>query len=91
MWCGGGVPYSHSMWVFFPRWGAGLRLYVNASQTINKDIRTAIIEIVEPIDEIVFHKVKASGKSEYRRGMPDSPKKCCGKNVILTPKNIIQN
>ena len=21
--------------------------------------------------------------------MPDSPRKCCGKNVILTPTNII--
>lgn len=69
----------------------GLRLYVSASQTINRDIRTATIEIVDPIDEMVFHRVKASGKSEYRRGMPDNPKKCCGKNVILTPKNIIQN
>lgn len=24
----------------------------------------------------------------YRRGMPDKPKKCWGKNVILTPVNI---
>lgn len=68
-----------------------MRLYVSASQTINSDISTAIKEIVEPIDEIVFHRVKASGKSEYRRGIPDSPKKCCGKNVMLTPRNITQN
>lgn len=54
-------------------------------------MRTATSEMVEPIDEIVFHRVKASGKSEYRRGIPESPKKCCGKNVILTPKNITQN
>lgn len=91
MWYGGGVPCSHSMWVFFPSWIVGLRLYVSASQTINSDISTATREIVEPIDEIVFHRVKASGKSEYRRGIPDSPKKCCGKNVMLTPKNITQN
>lgn len=63
----------------------------NASQTINSDISTATREIVEPIDEIVFHMVKASGKSEYRRGIPDSPRKCCGKNVMLTPRNITQN
>lgn len=54
-------------------------------------MRTATSEMVEPIDEMVFHRVKASGKSEYRRGIPESPKKCCGKNVILTPKNITQN
>lgn len=64
---------------------------VIASQTIYSDMRTATSEIVEPIEEIVFHRVKASGKSEYRRGMPESPKKCCGKNVMLTPKNITQN
>lgn len=52
---------------------------------------TATREIVEPIEEIVFHRAKASGKSEYRRGIPDRPKKCCGKNVMLTPRNITQN
>lgn len=64
---------------------------MSASHTINKDISTATMEIVDPIDEMVFHRVKASGKSEYRRGMPDKPKKCCGKNVMLTPMNITQN
>lgn len=58
---------------------------------MNKDISTATIEMVDPIDEMVFHRVKASGKSEYRRGIPDSPRKCCGKNVIFTPANITQN
>lgn len=62
-----------------------------ASQTMYSDMRTATSEMVEPIDEIVFHRVKASGKSEYRRGIPESPKKCCGKNVMLTPRNITQN
>lgn len=37
---------------------------------------TATSEMVEPTDEMVFHRAKASGKSEYRRGMPDRPKKC---------------
>lgn len=50
-----------------------------------------IIEIDDPIDEIIFHNKKESGKSEYRRGIPDNPKKCWGKKVILTPINIIQN
>lgn len=67
------------------------RLHVSASHTINKDISTATIEIVDPIEDSVFHSAKASGKSEYRRGMPDSPKKCCGKKVIFTPVNITQN
>lgn len=62
-----------------------------ASHTIKSDMNTAISEMVDPIDETVFHSVKASGKSEYRRGMPDSPRKCCGKNVMLTPINITQN
>lgn len=64
---------------------------MRASHTMNRDISTATMEIVDPIDEIVFHRVKASGKSEYRRGIPDRPKKCCGKNVIFTPINITQN
>lgn len=67
------------------------RLHVMASHTMYSDINTAISEMVDPIDEIVFHNVKASGKSEYRRGIPDRPKKCCGKNVIFTPMNITQN
>lgn len=79
------------MWVFFPSWGVVLRLHVRASHTINRDINTATSEMVDPIDEMVFHRVKASGKSEYRRGMPDKPRKCCGKNVMLTPRNITQN
>lgn len=66
-------------------------MYVSASHTINRDITTATREIADPIDETVFHKVKASGKSEYRRGIPDNPRKCCGKNVIFTPANITQN
>ena len=36
----------------------------------------------------MFHKENESGKSEYRRGIPFKPKKCWGKKVILTPKNI---
>ena len=38
-----------------------------------------------------FMGIIISGESVYRRGMPISPKKCCGKNVTLTPKNTIQN
>ena len=48
-------------------------------------------EIKDPIEEIVFQVVQASGQSEYRRGIPASPRKCCGKNVRLTPINIIKN
>lgn len=49
------------------------------------------MEMVDPIEDKVFHRVNASGKSEYRRGMPDRPRKCCGKNVMLTPVNMTQN
>ena len=65
------------------------RLDANASQMMKTISITAVREMNEPIDEIVFHIVYASGESEYRRGMPDSPRKCCGKKVILTPTNII--
>jgi hypothetical protein len=34
---------------------------INLSQIINKNIKIPIIEIVEPIVEIIFHVVKASG------------------------------
>lgn len=50
----------------------------------------AINEIIEPNDETTFHLVYASGQSEYRRGIPLKPKKCWGKKVKLTPKNIIK-
>ena len=45
-------------------------------------------EMIDPKDEIVFHVEKLSLQSEYRRGIPFSPKKCWGKNVIFTPVNI---
>jgi len=53
--------------------------------------KIAINEIVDPTDDMMFHGVYASGKSEYRRGIPLSPKKCCGKNVRFTPTNITEN
>ena len=28
---------------------------------------------------------------EYRRGIPASPRKCCGKNVMFTAANITAN
>ena len=48
------------------------------------------MEIIEPTELIVFQVEKLSGKSEYLRGIPASPKKCCGKNVKLTPMNVVQ-
>jgi hypothetical protein len=38
----------------------------------------------------IFHPKNISGKSLYLRGIPLSPKKCIGKKVIFTPRNIIQ-
>lgn len=43
------------------------------------------------MDDAIFHLVNASGYSEYRRGMPFNPKKCWGKKVMFTPRNIIKN
>ena len=47
--------------------------------------------ITEPTEEIMFHFEKKSGLSEYRRGIPLNPKKCCGKKVIFTPMKVIKN
>lgn len=48
-------------------------------------------EMFDPNDEMMFHLIYESGYSEYRRGIPANPRKCCGKNVRLTPMNIIEN
>ena len=58
---------------------------------MNRNIITLTNEIVDPIDEMMFHAVQATGQSEYRRGMPTMPRKCCGKNVRLIPTNITAN
>lgn len=51
-------------------------------------IKTLKNDKIEPSEEIMFHFVKKSGKSEYRRGIPANPRKCWGKKVRLTPMNI---
>ena len=58
---------------------------------MNSNIITLTNEIVDPTDEMMFHAVQASGQSEYRRGIPANPRKCCGKNVMSTPANITAN
>lgn len=50
---------------------------------------TAVSEINEPTDKVIFHADIASGLSESHRGTPARPRKCCGKKVKLTPVNII--
>jgi hypothetical protein len=47
--------------------------------------------MTDPTLATTFHSRKVSGKSEYRRGIPAKPKKCMGKKVKLTPKNIVKN
>jgi hypothetical protein len=46
--------------------------------------------IIEPTEAIVFHCMYASGKSQIRRGIPASPKKCIGKKQTFTPINVVQ-
>ena len=55
------------------------------------NMMTARKEIRDPKEEITFQVVKESGQSEYRRGIPFNPKKCCGKKVMFTPTNIEKN
>lgn len=51
---------------------------------------TPIMEIVEPKELIKFHEAIVSGKSEYLLGIPANPRKCWGKKVKFTPKNVNQ-
>ena len=44
--------------------------------------------MIEPKEEIEFQNKNISGQSLCRQGIPFSPKKCWGKKVKLTPKNI---
>ena len=61
------------------------------AQKIKISIKIEKVEIRDPKEEIIFHSVYGSGKSEYRRGIPLRPKKCWGKKVIFTPKNMEKN
>ena len=67
------------------------RFDVILSYVMQRNIITLANEIIDPIDEIIFHVVQASGQSEYRRGIPANPRKCFGKNVKFTPANITAN
>jgi len=58
---------------------------------MKRNKRTATTEIIEPPLATTFHRVYESGYSEYRRGIPASPRKCMGKKVKLTPTNITPN
>jgi hypothetical protein len=44
----------------------------------------------DPKEAIVFHSLKASGKSGIRRGIPANPRKCIGKKVRFTPIKVVQ-
>lgn len=61
MWKGGGQPKSHSTLVVAKSTARTSRLAVNASQIINRNMMTAIRDTKDPIEEIVFHSVYASG------------------------------
>lgn len=57
MWKGGGQPWSHSTLVLVSSGWKALRLDAKASQMINTSMITAVREISEPTEEIVFHSV----------------------------------
>lgn len=84
---GEGYPCSHSPFVVVSSIETS-HFDANASQTINTTNITAVGEMSKPVDEIVFHAVYASEYSEYCHGIPDKPRKCCGKKVKFTPRNI---
>lgn len=57
MWNGGGQPWIHSTFVLISSGCRALRLDAKASQMMNISMITAVREISEPTDEIVFHRV----------------------------------
>lgn len=61
MWYGGGQPWIHSMFVVVSSGCRTFRFDAKASQIINISMITAVIEMSEPMEDMVFHKVYASG------------------------------
>lgn len=61
MWYGGGHPFNHSKFVVVKSTVDTSRLDANASQMMKTINITAVREMNEPIDEMVFHIVYASG------------------------------
>lgn len=65
------------------------RFVVNASHTMETISITAVNEINEPMDEIIFHVVYAIRIVRISSCIPERPRTCCGKKVMFTPTNII--
>ena len=61
MWYGGGHPFDHSRFVVVRSIVRTSHLDVTASQIMKIISITAVSEIKEPMDEIVFHIVYGSG------------------------------
>ena len=61
MWYGGGHPFDHSRFVVVRSTVRTSHLDATASQIIKIISITAVSEIKEPMDEIVFHIVYGSG------------------------------
>lgn len=57
MWNGGGQPWIHSMFVLVSSGWNALRFDAKASQMRKTSMITAVREISEPTEEIVFHSV----------------------------------
>lgn len=55
MWNGGGQPWIHSTLVLVSSGCSTLRFDAKASQIMKTNMITAVREIREPIEEIVFH------------------------------------
>ena len=61
MWYGGGHPFDHSRFVVVRSTVRTSHLDASASQIMKIISITAVSEIKEPMDEIVFHIVYGSG------------------------------
>ena len=61
VWYGGGQPWSHSRLTGVSSISMTSRFEAKASQIMKTITITAVREMKEPIDEMVFHSVYASG------------------------------
>ena len=88
--CGtGGEPLAHSK---SPMLVSKItRLEVRDSKSINRKSIKDNPDKIDPKEDIVLYNTWVSAKSEYRRGIPFRPRKCCGRKVMLTPTNMLIN
>src|SRR5687768_6099815 len=91
---GGGEGVNHSS--VLPRHGSGPagRPRRTAQITLTTVRSTPAPSTNEPMVDTTLYPSSDGDASEYsamRRGIPESPAECCGRNATLNPMTVIQN